>query len=97
LRYGTVARLQPKAGEQAESLALITDWKRQRKSKVPDAKAAYLLNYDDQSSSPRMVMAFADQSSYLTDANDPEQDHWYRRMHALLDFNPIWQDGETSA
>lgn len=91
--YGTIARMQPKAGKQAELVSLIADWNRQRKPKVPGAVAAYVLTPDDGSVEAQMIAVFADKSSYRANAADPEQDRWYQRMRDLLDSDPTWQDG----
>lgn len=94
--YGTVARLQPKAGKRADLLKYIADWNRERKPKLPGCVAAYLLTADEPGVESQIVAVFTDKNAYTANANEPEQDSWYRRLRDLLEDDPIWQDGEIS-
>ena len=69
---------------------------RERKQKVSGVVAAYLLTADDAGVESQPFAGFTNRNAYMANANDPEQDTWYRRLRDLLDTDPIWQDGEIS-
>jgi len=39
------------------------------------------------------VAIFRDRESYRANADDPDQDAWYKRLCALLEADPEWEDG----
>ena len=39
------------------------------------------------------VAVFKDRKSYTANAEDPEQDNWYRQIRQLLQSDPEWNDG----
>ena len=43
-----------------------------------------------------LLAVFTDKASYVANANDPEQDRWYRGLRELLAADPTWEDGEIS-
>ena len=43
------------------------------------------------------VAVFRDEESYRANANDPEQDKWYRRLREHLEADPEWHDGAIRA
>lgn len=94
--YGTVARIRPKTGNVARVRGYIADWNRERKPSLPGCIAVYLLTPDDPAAEAQVIAVFADKDAYDANANDPEQDRWYRRLRDLLDDDPIWQDGVIS-
>ena len=93
--YGTVARMRPKAGQEQALIALMNDWQRERKPKVKGAVAGYLYKPDSGSGELIMAVVFQDKATYTANAEDPEQDRWYRRMRELLAADPTWEDGEV--
>ena len=40
------------------------------------------------------VAVFEDKEAYLANGNAPEQDAWFRKLRALLESDPAWEDGE---
>jgi hypothetical protein len=42
-----------------------------------------------------LVVLFQDKESYLANANDPEMNKEYEAYRALLDADPVWNDGEV--
>jgi hypothetical protein len=94
--YGTIARMRPMAGKLPELEAFIDAWNRERKPAVPGAISSYILIPDDNPAEVLAVAIFADKESYVANADDPEQDRWYRRMRDLLVGDPIWQDGRIA-
>ncbi|MBI4308053.1 MAG: hypothetical protein HY684_04535 [Chloroflexi bacterium] len=92
--YGTIARIQPKRGQEKAIVALMEEWNRARKPKVKGAVAGYLLRPEAKNGELIMVAVFQDKKSYRANADDPEQDKWYRRLRELLQADPTWEDGE---
>lgn len=93
--YGTVAHLKVKPGQEAELLALQQEWERERKPKVKGAIGEYMYKLDDRPNEYILVVLFRDRESYFANAQDPEQDRWYRRFREVLEADPVWQDGEV--
>ena len=91
--YGTIFRLQPKAGRQADIVALMEAWNRERGAEIPGARATYLLQSDRRSEELIGVAVFDDERTYRANAQAPEQDAWYRRLGDALETDPIWEDG----
>ena len=92
--FGTIARLRPKAGRQADVVAMLDEWQRERAPKVSGAVAGYMMRPLDRPSDLTLVAVFADRASYETNANDPGQDAWYRNLRDLLEDDPAWEDGD---
>ena len=42
-----------------------------------------------------LVAVFRDRESYRANADDPEQDKWYRQLREHLQADPEWTDGEV--
>ncbi len=93
--YGTVAHIRPKAGQEQALSALMEEWSRERKPKIKGAVAGYLYKPEQQPGELIMVAVFQDKASYVANAEDPEQDRWYRKMRDLLEADPTWEDGEV--
>ncbi len=94
--YGTVANLRLKSGSGPALVALMEEWGRERKPHVRGAVAGYVLQPDDRSSEAILVAVFEDRATYRANADDPEQDRWYRRVREHLEADPTWTDGEIT-
>jgi quinol monooxygenase YgiN len=93
--YGTIARIHPKPGSQEAMRALAEEWEAKR-GQVAGSRATYMFvpdhnPYDEPTTF--MIAIFDDEASYRANADDPEQDAWYRRMRELLEDDPDWMDG----
>ncbi len=93
--YGTIYRIRPKPGKEAEVAALVDEWNRERRPKVKGAVAGYLFKLDK--GGMMGVGIFESKETYTANAGDPEQDRWYRRLRDLLEADPEWNDGEIVA
>lgn len=91
--FGSIFRMRPKAGRQAEVVALFDEWQRTPGPVVPGAIAGYLLRPENRPDELIGVAIFADRESYLANASDPQQDAWYRRLRERLEADPQWEDG----
>ena len=92
--YGTVAHIRIKPGQEKSLIALQEEWNKTRKPKVKGAVAGYLYKLDKKPNEMIMVAVFQDKKTYVANADDPEQDKWFRRVRALLEADPVWEDGE---
>jgi quinol monooxygenase YgiN len=92
--FGTIATMRPKAGQETAAAEAIDDWWRERSSK---AEGAVCLHLYRGAAAGELVMAvvFDTQEHYEANANDPEQDAWYRSLVALLEADPEWADGDV--
>ena len=94
--YGTLARLRVKAGKNADLVAYVDRWNRERAPKLAGVRSVYLLTPDKAGAETLMLAVFADKASYRANAEDPEQDGWHQQLLTLLDGEPVWEDGEIS-
>jgi quinol monooxygenase YgiN len=69
-------------------------WNRERGPKVKGAVASYVLSPEKRPGELLIVAIFQDRATYAANAQDPEQDRWYRRMREMLTADPEWTDGE---
>ena len=93
--FGTVAIIRPKAGKEAELVAGFNDW---WKNRAPKVKGAISSNVHKNGANPAeliMTVVFDSKESYTANANDPEQDRWYRQVREMLESDPKWMDGEV--
>ncbi len=92
--FGTIATLRPKAGQEAAVTEAIDAWWRVRSGKAEGTVCIHLYRG---TAVGELVMAvvFDTQEHYEANANDPEQDVWYRELVALLETEPQWADGEV--
>lgn len=95
--YGTVAHLRIKPGQEQQAAQLMEEWKQARKPNVRGAREGYLFRSDADPQSLILVAVFEDRAAYEANAEDPEQDRWFRRFAELLEGEPEWHDGEIIA
>ena len=93
--YGTVAHIRVKAGEDDALIALMEQWNTERKPKVPGVVAGYMFKQDRDPQDWILVAVFTDKAAYRANADDPEQDRWFRSLMEHLEGEPQWHDGEV--
>ncbi len=93
--YGTVARLRIKAGHEKAIIDGQRQWEKERRPKVKGAIASYLYRLDKDPQAMMLAVVFKDKASYFANANDPEQDRWYKEFRQHLERAPQWNDGEV--
>ena len=84
-------------GQEQRVAEVFKDWERERKPRVKGAEAGFLLKPDKKSGELIGVAVFQDKASFMANADDPEQDRWYRKLRELLQTDPEWEDGEYLA
>jgi quinol monooxygenase YgiN len=91
--FGTIFRMRPKLGVE---MAIEDLMRREERGRPRPAGfvAGYLFR-------PRLrpgeligVAVFESEASYRKNADDPEQDRWYRQLRELLVADPEWNDGD---
>ena len=92
--YGTVANIRVKSGHQGDLTKLIQEWNADRKPKIPGAVTGYLVQLDSDPQDMIIIGIFDNKDLYMKNADDPEQDRWFRRMMEHLESEPDWRDGE---
>jgi quinol monooxygenase YgiN len=95
--YGTIAHMRPKAGHEQQIQDLLDQWNRERKPKVKGTRGGYVLRPDRNPREVVLVAVFEDRETYRANADDPEQDKWFRQLREHLEADPTWEDGEISA
>jgi len=91
--FGTVGRLKVKPGKLDELVALMNEDQRD----IDGAIGYFLYKVEGKENELIMSVVFRDKESYFKNADDPAQDASYRKMVALLDGPPTWEDGEIVA
>lgn len=91
--YGTIFRLRPQTGREADVVALMEEWSQNRGPQVQGARAVYLLQSERRPGDLLSVAVFDDEATYRANATTPEQDEWYRRLREVLESDPEWEDG----
>ncbi len=94
--YGTIARLHPREGHLDALRALQDEWNETRRPKVRGAGETYVFTPDRNPydrPTTFLIAIFEDEATYRANADDPEQDAWYRQMRKHLLDDPDWMDG----
>jgi quinol monooxygenase YgiN len=91
--YGTIFRMRIKPGAEQTIVGLMEEWEREHKPKIRGALASYLYRPEKRPGELVGVAVFRDRDAYMANANNPEQDAWYRRLRDQLEADPEWEDG----
>ena len=92
--YGSIFRMKLKPGQEQKLINFFEEWERERKPKIQGTVHNIVLKPDNKPNELIGVAMFPDETSYTANADDPEQDEWYRKMRGLLEEDPAWEDGE---
>ena len=95
--YGSIFRMRVKSGQEQRVIDIFEEWEQERKKKARGSIGGLLRKPDRPSGELIGVAVFEDKPSYRANADDPEQDKWYRRLRELLESDPDWEDGEYVA
>jgi hypothetical protein len=91
--FGTIYRMQPKVGLEDSIADYYRRWERERKPHVRGAIAGYVFKPTSRPGELMGVIVFDSPANYYGNADDPEQDRWYRQLRELLEADPEWTDG----
>jgi quinol monooxygenase YgiN len=92
--YGSIFRMKVKPGKEQELKDVFKEWESDRKPKIQGTVHSFVMKPDNKQSELMGIAIFPDKTSYKTNAEDPEQDKWYKNMRELLEDDPEWEDGE---
>lgn len=95
--YGSIFRMRVKSGQEQSVIDAFAQWEEERKPKVKGALAGLVMKPDGKPGDLIGVAVFEDKAAYRANADDPEQDRWYRKLRELLEADPEWEDGEYIA
>ena len=95
--YGTIFRMKVKPGQEQNLTKLFEDWEKDRQPKVKGVIGGLIMKPDRAIGELIGVAIFEDRAAYQANADNPEQDAWYRKLRALLTDDPVWEDGEYVA
>jgi len=87
--YGTVALCTVSAENLGALRALMADQERGEGFLGMD-----LMEVENHPKTVLIVVRFRDRDSYMANAGSPGQDERYQKLRALLDFDPVWYDGQ---
>ena len=91
--FGTIGHLKVKPGKFEEIQKAMADDTRE----VDGSVAYYIYKLEGKENEYKIAVVFRDKESYFKNADSPEQDDAYRKMVALLEEPPTWEDGEIVA
>ena len=92
--YGSIFRMRPIAGQEQNVIQVFREWDTDRRPNVRGVVGGYLMKPDADTGELIGIAVFEDKETYLTNGHDPEQDTWFRKLRALLQSDPTWEDGE---
>ena len=95
--YGTIALAKPKQGQEQAVVEMLEQWWRQRRPQVPGALASTLYRNESNPAELMLAVVFESKEAYQRNAENPEQDKWYRQLVEHLEGEPRWIDGEILA
>lgn len=93
--FGTIYRMRPRPGQEQAVADLHRRWERERRPSVNGVVAAYVFKSRRQSGELIGVAVFDSEANYYRNADDLEQDRWYRQLRELLEADPEWHDGDV--
>ncbi len=92
--FGTVFRIKAKPGHEEAMTERLERWREERGSKVQGYVASYMFKLRRQPGEYIGVAVFDSEENYRKNAENPEQDRWYREFREHLEADPEWNDGD---
>jgi quinol monooxygenase YgiN len=92
--FGTIFSMRPKPGMETAIEEFMRREERER-GRPTGFIAAYLFRPKSRPGELIGVAVFDSETSYRRNAEDPEQDRWYRQLRDLLEADPEWNDGDV--
>lgn len=90
--YGTVARLQVKAGAETQFAQITHEIEGER---APGQVAVYVYQMDRNPREFFMAVLFESREAYFANAESPEQHQRFLKLMQVLEAEPEWHDGEV--
>lgn len=95
MEFGSVFRMRPKQGQEDAIVDMLRQWDRERGPQVQGFVANFLFKSRMHPGELIGVAVFDSEQSYRKNAEDPEQDRWYRQLREKLEADPEWNDGDV--
>lgn len=95
--FGTVAKVRVAPDKFDDLTAILAEWERDFRPKVRGAMGSVAYRLDADPDTVILCAVFEDRAAYEANADNPEQDKWYRRFRACLAADPEWMDGAVFA
>ena len=95
--FGTTALASSRPGMEAAVVDHFNRWWKERAPRASGALLGTLYRNVSNPSELMMTVVFSSKAAYENNANDPEQDRWYRELVDLLEGEPRWIDGDVLA
>ena len=92
--FGTIFHMKPRPGME-KAIEDLFHREEEERGKPTGAVAAYLFRPKSRPGELVGVAVFDSEASYRKNADDPEQDRWYRQLRDLLESDPEWNDGDV--
>ncbi|MBN4064990.1 hypothetical protein JYU04_04560, partial [Dehalococcoides mccartyi] len=84
--------------ENAQALGtLLKEWNANEGSGDIGYVGGFMLQTDTDTSVVKMMAVFENEERFRANASRPEQDAWYQQVRALLEADPVWEDGQVFA
>jgi hypothetical protein len=93
--FGSIYKMKPLPGEEANIAAHFRRWERERRPVVGGAVSGYLFRPKTVSGELIGVAVFDSEVSYRRNADDPAQGRWYGELRQMLETDPEWNDGDV--
>jgi heme-degrading monooxygenase HmoA len=93
--YGTVFRVRPRPGQEEALIEEAARWNRERRPHIRGLVAEFIYRSDTHPGEYIVALVFESREAFQRNANDPEEDSWYRRWSEYLTAEPEWDDGEV--
>ena len=81
-------RMKVKSGQVEKVQELFDEWEKDRQPKIKGVVGGLLLKPDNKPGELIGAGIFADKDAFMANANDPEQDRWFRRTMEHLESEP---------
>ncbi len=89
--YGTVARVIVKQGMEQQLINLMST---SEAESVPGFIQTIVYSLEGRPNECLVAVVFDSKESYVANAASPEQNVRFHEMRALLETDPVWDDGE---
>lgn len=92
--YGSIYRCRVQSGREQAVLEMIERWHRELRPKLPEFVRDGFYRSQSHPGWYFGYVVFETKEAYERNANDPDQDRWFRDFRELLDGEVAWEDGE---
>jgi hypothetical protein len=93
--FGTIYRMQPKAGQELAIAEHLRRWERERRPEANGTVAGFLFKPRENSGELIGVAIFDSEANYRKTSDAPAQGRWYRQLREMLETDPEWNDGDV--